>query len=170
MAFSEQGRQFENSAASKDLSREIAQNQLKQSRADIHGFHDMSERELVDWLGQGHAQPGSVAYKHAELVLGLKQREAVNGERTQLDLDEAMEQVKRMFEPKTTKEPAPASDRLSSAHLAVLSMPFAVFGAGFLATRSVGWSVAAAAVWIGALFFNRPRRALVRLLGRITDQ
>ena len=32
----------------------------------------MSERELVDWLGKGNAEPGSTAYNHAQLVVESK--------------------------------------------------------------------------------------------------
>lgn len=51
-----------------DLARSEAQ--------DPHGFWKMSERQLIDWLGAGNAQPGSVTYEKARMVLESKQRRA----------------------------------------------------------------------------------------------
>lgn len=51
------------------LAKKIAINRRERREKDPHGFWDMGERELVEWMGAGNAVPGSITYEQARLVL-----------------------------------------------------------------------------------------------------
>jgi hypothetical protein len=126
---------------------------------DPHGFHGMSERELVNWMGAENAQPGSVAYQHAELVLSMKQREA---ERSSKLLDRAGE-VRQMFD----EPPAPKVDTptgVTAVHVAVIAFPLTLLGILLGAKVDLPWALAAAAAAFVCLVVGPSQRALARLL------
>ncbi len=54
------------------LAARLAQRSQREKESDPYGFHEMTERELVDWLGAGNAEPGSQVYEHGKLVLESK--------------------------------------------------------------------------------------------------
>lgn len=142
---------------------------------DPYGFWDMSERELIDWMGAGYAEPGSVVYKHAEHVLALKQREAEErvraSERAQRSLDDFMDEMTGGGSSAERVEGTPGRtpDHLSQAHLALLALPFGVFAAVIVPTGSVLWGIFAAGASVGVLFIRQVRNWLVRWLSRIAD-
>ncbi len=151
------------------MSEKFAAYQMERQRRDPHGFHGMNERDLIDWMGEGHAQPGSVVYRHAEHVLAMKQREASqddwNHRRTVEWTDEVVENLKDSFSP-DPDEVAP--DRLTGEHLTILGFAVAVFG--------LVWQVTDGSILLGAVGFFaaiallalRPvRSALVWLLSRV---
>jgi hypothetical protein len=113
---------------------------------DPHGFHDMSERELVNWMGAGNARLGSVVFKHAELVLSMKQREAqgIGG----------------------TDEPTEARS-LHPVHVAVLAVAVAVLFGAHAAKASWPLSAVIAFVTFICLVVGPSQRAIVRLLDRL---
>jgi uncharacterized membrane protein len=139
----------------------------------------MSERELVDWLGAGNAEPGSVAYKHAEHVLSMKQREAARTERDAAAAstrgeDWAADLRARARRVELQEAVAPSAerraDRLTQGHLALLALPFVVFAAMIVPTRSVLLSVLSAVFVVGLLFLRPVRVRVARLLAWIDDR
>lgn len=113
---------------------------------DPHGFHDMSERDLVNWMGAGNAQPGSVVFKHAELVLSMKQREAGAG----------------------SAEQAPADATFTSVHGVILTLTLGVCVAGRTAAHAI-WPVTVGATLLAfiGLAVGPSQRAIARLLDRL---
>jgi hypothetical protein len=151
------------------MSEKLAAYRMEQERRDPHGFYRMSERDLIDWMGEGHAQPGSVVYKQAEHVLSMKQREASqddwNYRRTMEWTDEIVENLKRSVSPDPEPDPP---DRLTEVHVSVLLLPMGVFGLVWQVTGgSILWGSVGFIATILLLAVRPIRSALVRLLNRV---
>lgn len=151
------------------MSEKLAAYRMERERRDPHGFYGMSERDLIDWMGEGHAQPGSVVYKQAEHVLSMKQREAAQDDwshrRTMEWTDEIVENLKRSVSP--DPEPDPPPDRLTETHVAILALAGFVFSLAWQGTGSVIYGVVGFAVTIMLLALRPVRSALVRFLNRV---
>lgn len=157
------------------LFRDPPESRQPEDENDPYGFWGMSERELIDWMGAGYAEPGSIVYKHAEHVLALKQREAEErvraSERAQRHLDEFMDEMageEHTVEHREVK-PDRAPDHLSQAHLALLALPFGVFAAVIVPTGSALRGVIAATVAVSVLFIRPVRNWLARCLSRVAE-
>lgn len=155
------------------LARKIGAEQQKRIEQDPHGFHGMSERELIDWMGRGNAQPGFVVYKHAELVLQMKQRESERRARQHDEVrrrsDRRMQQWSDTVLERAGAEwvPEPRRDgRLSPEHFTVLGF---VLTTGLSVTAVAGAPIGgASAVAMFVLLAAGPvRRHLVWLLDQV---
>jgi hypothetical protein len=138
------------------LAKKLAARTKHEKEADPHGFHEMTERELIDWLGAGHAQPGSQVYEHAKLVLQSKQnaRLLVHG------LDS---------QPEERPEPEPEPVRMTGLHVTILALVLAAF-VGLAAvvqlpvTRIL--AVVVVALVLAAVFVRPIREPTLRLIDR----
>jgi Flp pilus assembly protein TadB len=158
------------------LARKIADDRIRREKADPHGFFSMSERELIEWLGAGNAEPGSAAYSQAERVLAVKRREADENarasERTQKFMDDFMDDLAgrgRDWESTKAEKRSASPDHLTQGHLAVLALPFAVFAAVIIPTGSTLWSALAAVIVVGILFIKPVRNRLIQSLSQVAD-
>jgi hypothetical protein len=134
------------------------------STTDPHGFHDMSQRELIDWFPESGSQPGSPNYEFAKEVLRLKESEAQR--------EASSEQLARFtdaVEEFTTPDPqAPtSSDRLTGTHVAILTVLISVGLGVFGVTGSAAWGFGAALAVFFALLVRPVRAWMARLLSRV---
>jgi hypothetical protein len=129
--------------------------------ADPHGFHDMSQRELVDWFPESGSQPGSRNYEFAKEVLRLKEGEAqreVSSEQLARFTD-AMEEF--------TTSDSQGSGYLTDAQAGILAVLVTVGFGVFGVTGSVVWGFGAALAVFCALLVRPVRAWMVRLLSRV---
>jgi hypothetical protein len=153
----------------KQMAQKFAARELERQRRDPRGFYEMSERDLIDWMAEGHAQPGSIVYNQAEHVLSMKQREAAQEDlshgRMMAFADEFIEGLKGPPAP----DPAPdsvQSDRLTETHVAILALAGFVFSLVWQGTDSVLLGMVGFVDTIALLAWRPVRAVLVRLLGR----
>lgn len=145
------------------LVKSMAETAQERREADPHGFWDMSERQLVEWLGGNNAVPGSVTYEQARLVLEQKRHETERDERKNAEVRQQMRQ--RMEQRFAAMEPEPTNGKF----FGLLALIIAVGGAiGVVLPATVARVVVAVIVVLvlAALVVPAVRRPVSRWLDR----
>lgn len=141
------------------LAKKLAARAKHEKEADPHGFHEMTERELTDWLGAGHAQPGSQVYEHGKLVL--------DGKRNTRLLHHGLDS--QPYERPEPEEPEPI--QIAHGHIAILALVLAAFIGLAAVVRSPITSILAVVVVVlvlAAVFVRPVREPALRLIDRVT--
>lgn len=146
------------------LAEKIAARQVREKEADPYGFWSMTERQLVEWLGAGNAEPGSVRYDQARLVLEQKRREWDHANQKASEFNRWMEQA--------TAPVAPAPPQTNGKFFGLLALVVALGGAvGLVLPATVSRIVVAAVVVlvVAALLVPAVRLPVSRWLDRTFD-
>ncbi len=91
---------------------------MEKKNADPHGFNEMDEWQLTEWLGGGNAIEGSITYNRAKLVLEQKRHERLIEE-----MRPGPEVI--VIDPGDDADPEPP--RLTEIHVEIAAILVAIF-------------------------------------------